>query len=397
MIKKRYLINGLGFFVVVWFGWYTYGYFFDHKAPNIQIIGVQNNGYYCGDIPCVVSSDKPGKLSVWFDNKRLIDGMPIKNKHQDYPVLVPAHSIRDGKHEVRFSFVDNTYNRNNLSQTIKIHTDNKALQVTMHNKDEEVRVLQGRTMHLMFDVNKPIKDAQVISFSRHYPCFAQSQDSFVYEAFIPVACEERVGHYTLALDVTDNLGVSRHLDKTFEVVRYPFKKQYLRVESEKITQENELGRESKELEQVIEQLTKSSVQQKLWRGQFCSPIDIERITCDFGTIRTTQYKGRYAHKALDVINTPKSVVWAPHNGFVVLKERFAANGNTVILDHGWGILSMMCHLDEFADIEVGDVVVQGNPVGTIGKSGYATGYHVHWETRINNIPIDPLQWIEITT
>ena len=396
-MKKRYLINGLGCLVVTWFGWYAYGYFFDQASPSVQIIGVQNDGYYCGDIPCVVASDKAGELSVWFDNKRLIDNMYIKNRHQDYPVLIPAKEVGDGKHEIRFSFIDNTYNRNNLSHTIKINTDNKPLQVNVHKKDEEARVLQGRTMRIMFDVNKPIKEAYVNVFSRRYPCFTESQNSYTYESFIPVACEERAGHYTLALDVTDNLGVTEHLDQVFEVVRYPFKKQYLRVGSEKIAQENELGRESKELEQIIEQLTQSSVQQKLWRGQFCSPIDIDRITCDFGTIRTTQYKGRYAHKALDIINTPKSVVWAPHNGVVVLKERFAANGNTVILDHGWGILSMMCHLDEFADIDIGDLVVQGNPVGTIGKSGYATGYHVHWETLINNVPIDPLQWIEVTT
>jgi murein DD-endopeptidase MepM/ murein hydrolase activator NlpD len=397
MIKKHYLVNILGFLIFVWFSWYAYGYFFDQTIPQVQIIGVQNDGYYCGDIPCVVSGNKSGELSVWFDNKRLVDTMRLKNKNQDYPVLIPANDVGDGKHEVRFSFIDHTYNRNNLSQTIKINTDNKVLQVNMHNLDTEVRILQGRTMHMVFDVNKPIKNAQVTVFSRYYPCFAQSKNSFIYEAFIPVACEERAGQYTLALHVTDNLGVTRQLEKNFEVVKYPFKKQYLRVESEKIAQENELGRESKELERVISQLTESSVQKKLWRGQFCSPIDIERITCDFGTIRTTQYKGRYAHKAVDMINTPKSVVWAPNHGVIALKERFAVNGNTVILDHGWGILSMICHLDEFADIEVGDLVAQGNPIGTIGKSGYATGYHVHWETRINNVPIDPLQWIEITT
>ena len=48
--------------------------------------------------------------------------------------------------------------------------------------------------------------------------------------------------------------------------------------------------------------------------------------------------------------------------------------------------------EDFADIEVGQKVAKGNPVGTMGKTGYAQGYHLHWEMRLNNIAIDPMQW-----
>jgi murein DD-endopeptidase MepM/ murein hydrolase activator NlpD len=130
----------------------------------------------------------------------------------------------------------------------------------------------------------------------------------------------------------------------------------------------------------------------LWRGLFCTPIDIIKTTCDYGTIRTTQRKGRYAHKAVDVINTPGCVVWAPQDGMIAMKERFAYTGNTIVIDHGWGIVSIFCHLEDFAKISVGDRIAQGNPIGTMGKTGYATGYHLHWEMRIGNTPVDPLQW-----
>jgi murein DD-endopeptidase MepM/ murein hydrolase activator NlpD len=53
---------------------------------------------------------------------------------------------------------------------------------------------------------------------------------------------------------------------------------------------------------------------------------------------------------------------------------------------------MFFHLEDFANINVGDKVAMGRPVGTLGKTGHATGYHLHWEMRINNIPIDPMQW-----
>ena len=54
-------------------------------------------------------------------------------------------------------------------------------------------------------------------------------------------------------------------------------------------------------------------------------------------------------------------------------------------------------LEEFTPgLEVGDFVKKGNPIGRVGKTGYASGYHLHWELRVNNIPVDPLQWTERT-
>ena len=140
------------------------------------------------------------------------------------------------------------------------------------------------------------------------------------------------------------------------------------------------------------QISQDSPHKKLWRGRFFAPVTIRAITTPFGQIRTSQQKGLYAHKAVDVVDAPRGVVWAPQDGIVVIKDRFVQTGNTIVIDHGWGVTSMLCHLEEFADINVGDPIKRGNPVGTLGKTGYATGYHLHWECRINNTPIDPIEW-----
>ncbi len=176
----------------------------------------------------------------------------------------------------------------------------------------------------------------------------------------------------------------------------PFKRQVVHVSKEKLEEEKEFGLDPKLLEQELERIAQNSPQEKLWSGIFCTPIDVVRTTCEFGTIRTTQHKGRYAHKAVDIINTPKSVVWAPQKGIVALKERYASSGNTVVIDHGHGVVSMFYHLDDFANIDVGQKVAQGNPIGTIGKTGHATGYHLHWEMRVKNVAIDPMQWTKPT-
>lgn len=116
------------------------------------------------------------------------------------------------------------------------------------------------------------------------------------------------------------------------------------------------------------------------------------ISTEFGTERTTQDRGRYCHAAIDFLAPPKTVVWAAQDGVVALKDRFGHSGKTVVIDHGCGITTMYFHLDEFAPINVGDTIKKGKPVGTIGKTGYASGYHLHWEMRINNVPIDPMEW-----
>ena len=53
-------------------------------------------------------------------------------------------------------------------------------------------------------------------------------------------------------------------------------------------------------------------------------------------------------------------------------------------------------MESLATIKVGDMINQGNPIGTLGETGYASGYHLHWELRVNNIPVDPMQWINPT-
>jgi len=116
------------------------------------------------------------------------------------------------------------------------------------------------------------------------------------------------------------------------------------------------------------------------------------VTCEFGTIRTTREKGRYMHKAVDLGAKKKSVIWAAQDGIVVVKDRYSSSGNTVVVDHGHGIFTMYCHLDSFADVAIGDHIEKGNPLGIMGKTGFATGDHLHWEMLIKNVQVDPMQW-----
>jgi len=65
------------------------------------------------------------------------------------------------------------------------------------------------------------------------------------------------------------------------------------------------------------------------------------------------------------------------------------NGQTVMIDHGQGIISMLCHLSRI-DVKIGQTVAQGDAIGLVGKTGRATGPHLHWSISMNNARVDPL-------
>lgn len=383
-------------FTVFIVGKKSYLYFCDVTTPVLALKGINTEQWCAGDVQCFVSCDKSGEISLFLDGQPLVTNFKCSSAVSEQPFTIPTRPLSNGKHELKALFVDATYHHNKAVTTVPFIVDNTPLQAALVKSETSNKVFQGRTLHVQFQVNKDIKDARVYAFAQEYECFPESKKSLVYECFVPITCEENPSEYPLIVNVSDFVGNQVRLESKCQVVAFPFKKEVLTVSSDKIAQEEKLGAQTAQREVLLEKLSRESIREKLWRGSFCAPIEIERVSCEFGTIRTTQHKGRYAHKAVDVLNMPRSVVWTPQDGVVVLKERFEDSGNTVVVDHGWGILSMFYHLDSFAKINVGDKVAKGNPIGTIGKTGWATGYHLHWEMRINNVPVDPLQWTKST-
>lgn len=395
MIRLKNIIMVLLYGMISWSGYKGYLYFFDYAAPVVTISGIQESAWCNGDLRCNVAANKPVYLSVWVDDAPLVNDVYIVKDKKPYECIIPTVDMANGEHRLKLLCADTSYHGNIASKEMKFYIDNRPLQATFVN-DEQLKVLQGRTLRVQFQVNKEIEQAKVYALAESYDCFAVSKEQNIYECYIPISCEEKPNEYLFSVEVCDRVGNKVELDNKFEILTCEFKKQTIHVDSSKIQEQKEQGKAQSEFEDHVMQLVNGSPQEKLWRGAFCAPIEIDKVTCEFGTIRTSQERGRYMHKALDVINKPKSVVWAPQDGVVVVKDRYGLSGNTVVVDHGHGVFSLFYHLEDFADIEVGQKVAQGNPLGTLGKTGYATGYHLHWEMRVRNTPVDPMQWVNET-
>jgi murein DD-endopeptidase MepM/ murein hydrolase activator NlpD len=124
-----------------------------------------------------------------------------------------------------------------------------------------------------------------------------------------------------------------------------------------------------------------------------SPVEYSRVSSRFSTGRMHPVLNRIrAHKGVDYAAPTGTPIKATGDGKVVLKGVNGGYGNTVIIQHGSRYSTLYAHLSGFArGLKQGDRVRQGQTIGYVGMSGLATGPHLHYEFRVDDIHRDPLK------
>ena len=378
---------------VAWIGHGMFRYFTYVTPPAFELKGIENNGTYARTVSAAITANNAYKIAtvrINLDGKEIFNSR-VKAQAFDAPFSLDTLALTDGPHTLDVEAIDASYHRNSTAKKYTISVDNTPLRVAF--LDTEYRVDQGKTIHMRIQSNKKLARAEMKLFATIYTFYPESDESTLYECFIPVDCEERPTEHSVTVDIQDLVGDKTQLTTQVHVKAFEFKKQHgFTVQTSKLNQEKELSMSMRILDESLGKWLKESPRKKGWSGPFEYPISVQRMTTPFGEIRMTAERGRYMHKGIDLTNRPKCVVWAAQDGKVIIKDRFFFTGNTVVLDHGLGVFTLYGHLHEFADIEVGDTLKKGNPVGKLGMTGYAAGYHLHWEVRVNNIPVDPVEW-----
>src|SRR5690606_3471385 len=108
----------------------------------------------------------------------------------------------------------------------------------------------------------------------------------------------------------------------------------------------------------------------------------------FGLRRVFNGEERNPHSGIDIAAPLGTPVQVPADGIVVDTGDYYFSGKTVFLDHGQGLITMYCHLEEIR-VEEGQPVRIGDILGTVGMTGRATGPHLHWTVSLNNARVDP--------
>lgn len=116
------------------------------------------------------------------------------------------------------------------------------------------------------------------------------------------------------------------------------------------------------------------------------------VSSQFG-YRTSPFTGRRTfHKGLDIANRKNTPIVAPADGVVTFAAPKGNMGTMLTIDHGHGIVTRYGHLNKIM-IKAGDSVKRGDTIGLMGNSGRSTGPHLHYEVRLNGIPVNPVKYI----
>jgi murein DD-endopeptidase MepM/ murein hydrolase activator NlpD len=109
--------------------------------------------------------------------------------------------------------------------------------------------------------------------------------------------------------------------------------------------------------------------------------------------RTSPFTGRKEfHQGLDIATRSGTPVVAPADGTVTFVGSKGGLGKTVIIDHGYGMVSRYGHLKKFL-VKRGTQVKRGDDIGLVGNTGRSTAPHLHYEVHLNGIPVNPTKYI----
>jgi len=219
---------------------------------------------------------------------------------------------------------------------------------------------------------------------------SQHKDQWV--ALVGVSDVLEAGSYTLSLEIKAGdrsatflapLSVSK---RTFHFERIAMASN---LEEMHTSEDPRKVAEARELYRII---TTPDLDAVFETGTIQNPLPAARRTSGYGDRRKYEYPDKTfeygVHEGLDLAMPEGTPVPACGRGRVVLAGQRILTGNTVIVEMLPGIFASYFHLSEI-DVKVGDVVGQGDLIGKVGMTGFATGPHLHWEITALGVPVDP--------
>ena len=194
-------------------------------------------------------------------------------------------------------------------------------------------------------------------------------------------------HY---LKVKNTAGETQNLG--FQVEDKAYEEQHITIKDKR-----KVNPEKRDMERITRESKQIKSALRHWSQQDDIALAFEKpvegpTSSPFGLRRFFNEQARNPHSGLDIAAPEGTPIRAPAPGTVIETGDFFFNGNTVLLDHGQGLVTMYCHMNKI-DVTPGQNVDSGEVLGEVGMTGRVTGPHLHWGVSLNDARIDPLLFL----
>ncbi|OAG27852.1 M23 family metallopeptidase [Thermodesulfatator autotrophicus] len=148
---------------------------------------------------------------------------------------------------------------------------------------------------------------------------------------------------------------------------------------------------------TIAEIAKSSQIKEFYGYKFFLRLPKSATRALFGDYRTYYYKGKKIgnayHLGIDLASVAGAPVPAAATGKVIYADYLGIYGNSIIIDHGYGLFSLYAHLSGFT-VAKGDTVKRGQLIGYTDTTGLAGGDHLHFSVLVQGVFVEPLEWFD---
>lgn len=250
------------------------------------------------------------------------------------------------------------------------------------------RALQpGEVVLLQAESDKPLRQMQAEAFGREFPMFPES-DGLRWAGLVGIDLETAAGRHALRLRGAGPGGEAVYWEEELMVRAKEFPVRRLTVDERFVSPPPEVLARIREEAEKVGAVFAGVTPRRFWSGTFRAPVPGPVIS-EFGKRSIYNGRPRSPHTGTDFRGAEGTPVRAPNAGLVALAAELYYSGNTVIVDHGFGLYSYFGHLSAIS-VREGAMVAAGDIIGKVGATGLATGPHLHWSVRLAGTRVDPM-------
>jgi murein DD-endopeptidase MepM/ murein hydrolase activator NlpD len=243
------------------------------------------------------------------------------------------------------------------------------------------------------EMNVSVTDMHINFKGRVYQLFAHPvKGEKIYCALVGIPYRTKIGPDVLQLKWNGATGTQTK-QIPLEIAAGTYKTDVLKVDSRRVNPNKEDRKRANHEHQEVKHIYASGNKTRLWDIPFQLPVE-NNISSMYGNKRVFNGQLKSYHNGVDFRAPLGTPAVAANTGIVRLAKNLFYSGDAVIIDHGTNIFTIYGHLSKIK-VAAGQRIEKGQLIGLTGATGRASGPHLHWGIKINEVAVNPLQFVDV--